>query len=295
MTRHLAALAATLLFASLTHAAPSEKLPPNAKLTRIEATPAAIDVRSPFEYAQIIITGTLHTGERIDVTRMVTFAGPEAIKISDTAQVRPVADGKGKLVITLGDQKLELPINVSGQKDKVEVSYVRDVMPLIARLGCNAGTCHGAEAGRGGFKLSLRGYDPLHDYRALTDDLFGRRFNRAAPDTSLMLLKTVSLVTSRTLPSAKWASTASCCQRAGWWSRREPGTISICFSAGRSGGSSCNPSASQALKTCAGMLLGKKRRPPSCGTRASAFWRIRLVSGPCRSVRRPSTSRVSWR
>src|SRR4051812_9614237 len=105
MTRHLAALAATLLFASLTHAA-SEKLPPNAKITKIEASPAAIDVRSPFEYAQLVITGTLHTGERIDVTRMVTFDAPDSIKINDTAQVRPAADGKGKLLITLGDQKL---------------------------------------------------------------------------------------------------------------------------------------------------------------------------------------------
>ena len=56
-------------------------------------------------------------------------------------------------------------------------------------MGCNAGTCHGSANGKNGFKLSLRGYDPLFDHRALTDDLAGRRFNRAAPDQSLMLLK----------------------------------------------------------------------------------------------------------
>src|SRR5262249_6395041 len=43
--------------------------------------------------------------------------------------------------------------------------------------------------GKNGFKLSLRGYDPLADHQALTDDLEGRRFNRAAPEVSLMLLK----------------------------------------------------------------------------------------------------------
>ncbi|MEC9095390.1 MAG: DUF1549 and DUF1553 domain-containing protein, partial [Planctomycetota bacterium] len=53
----------------------------------------------------------------------------------------------------------------------------------------NAGTCHGAKDGKGGFKLSLRGYDELYDHRALTDDIGARRFNRAAPDQSLMLLK----------------------------------------------------------------------------------------------------------
>src|SRR5262245_38977455 len=62
-------------------------------------------------------------------------------------------------------------------------------MPVLSSVGCNAGTCHGSAEGKNGFKLSLRGYDPLFDHRALTDDLEGRRFNRAAPDTSLMLLK----------------------------------------------------------------------------------------------------------
>src|SRR5262249_61452240 len=47
----------------------------------------------------------------------------------------------------------------------------------------------GAQSGKHGFKLSLRGYDPLFDHQALTDELSGRRFNRAAPDKSLMLLK----------------------------------------------------------------------------------------------------------
>src|SRR5262249_12042866 len=65
----------------------------------------------------------------------------------------------------------------------------RDVMPILSKVGCNAGTCHGAQAGKNGFQLSLRGYDPEFDHRALIDDLEGRRFNRAAPDRSLMLLK----------------------------------------------------------------------------------------------------------
>jgi hypothetical protein len=51
-----------------------------------------------------------------------------------------------------------------------------------------------AQAGKNGFKLSLRGYDPIYDYRALTDDLEGRRFNRAAPEKSLMLMKPAGAV-----------------------------------------------------------------------------------------------------
>src|SRR5205085_11168235 len=70
-----------------------------------------------------------------------------------------------------------------------EVRFVGDVTPTLARRGCNQGTCHGSKEGKLGFKLSLRGYDPLFDHRALTDDIGARRFNRAAPDQSLMLLK----------------------------------------------------------------------------------------------------------
>ena len=65
-------------------------------------------------------------------------------------------------------------------------------MPILAKVGCNAGTCHGAEKGRNGFYLSLRGYDPDYDYLQLTNDLSGRRFNRVEPAQSLMLLKTTA-------------------------------------------------------------------------------------------------------
>ena len=56
------------------------------------------------------------------------------------------------------------------------------------------GTCHGSAQGKNGFKLSLRGYDPIFDVRALTDDQAARRVNLASPDDSLMLLKPTGAV-----------------------------------------------------------------------------------------------------
>ncbi|MEM0898255.1 MAG: DUF1549 domain-containing protein, partial [Verrucomicrobiota bacterium] len=72
--------------------------------------------------------------------------------------------------------------------------YIRDVNPIVTKLGCNAGTCHGSKDGKNGFKLSLRGYDAFFDIRSLTDDHASRRVNVAAPDTSLMLLKATAAV-----------------------------------------------------------------------------------------------------
>ncbi len=69
------------------------------------------------------------------------------------------------------------------------VTFLRDVMPILNYAGCTAGACHGSAKGKNGFKLSLRGYDPEFDYRALLFEVSGRRFNRAVPAASLMLAK----------------------------------------------------------------------------------------------------------
>jgi hypothetical protein len=167
-----------------------ENLPPNAKLVKLEATPAAMELKHPFDYRQVVLTGVLESGERIDVTRLAKAEAPaNLVSVSDRGFVRPTGDGAGQLKFSLGEQSIALGVNVSGQKSKYEVSFVRDIMPAMTKLGCNAGTCHGSAEGKNGFKLSLRGYDPLHDYRALTDDHQSRRFNRAVPEESLMLLK----------------------------------------------------------------------------------------------------------
>ena len=71
----------------------------------------------------------------------------------------------------------------------LSVDFDTDVLSVLTRAGCNAGACHGAAAGRGGFKLSLFGGDPAADYRAIVSELEGRRVNLARPERSLLLLK----------------------------------------------------------------------------------------------------------
>ncbi|HEV3204819.1 MAG TPA: DUF1549 domain-containing protein, partial [Gemmataceae bacterium] len=184
----LTAHAQALNIGRMAHA--QEKLPPGTSVVRIEAQPANITLKTPYAYSQLLITAHLNTGDRVDVTRVVQIEAPaNLVKVSPTGQVRPQADGTGPMKINLAGKTASIPITVSGQKAAYEPSFVKDIMPVMAKVGCNAGTCHGAQSGKNGFKLSLRGYDPLFDHRALTDDIAGRRFNRAAPEQSLMLLK----------------------------------------------------------------------------------------------------------
>jgi hypothetical protein len=73
--------------------------------------------------------------------------------------------------------------------DEAPVSFRNEVVPILTRLGCNSGACHGSAAGKNGLKLSLRGYAPELDHDALTRQVHGRRVNLEAPSESLLLLK----------------------------------------------------------------------------------------------------------
>jgi hypothetical protein len=74
------------------------------------------------------------------------------------------------------------------------VAFTTDVRPLLTRLGCNSGACHGKATGQNGFKLSLLGYEPAEDFEALVSEARGRRIFPAAPEKSLVLLKATGAV-----------------------------------------------------------------------------------------------------
>ena len=166
-----------------------ERLQEGAKVAKLLVFPDKVELSGPFAYKQIIVTAELATGERLDSTRMCGMEIPTWLELSPTGQVRAKSDGAGEIIVTLADKTIRIPVTAKKMKEKTPVRFIQEVGPVLSRAGCNQGTCHGAADGKNGFKLSLRGYDPLFDHRSLTDDLEGRRFNRSAPDSSLMLLK----------------------------------------------------------------------------------------------------------
>jgi len=68
-------------------------------------------------------------------------------------------------------------------------SFVRDVLPAMAKAGCMAGSCHAKAEGQNGFKLSVFSYDPAADFAEIVKEGRGRRVFPAAPEESLLLLK----------------------------------------------------------------------------------------------------------
>ena len=174
-----------------------EPIPP-AAVASLAVEPVAVSLTGPFATTQLVVTGRLVDGRMVDLTRSVRFETAQAnatplVSAGPGGLLRPLADGQGTLRIVHGDGpaavSLALPVSVLGAGTLPDVDFIRDINPVLAKLGCNQGTCHGAAKGKHGFKLSLRGYDPIFDVRAFTDDHASRRVNLASPDDSLMLLK----------------------------------------------------------------------------------------------------------
>lgn len=171
------------------------KLLPKSKVVSLEVQPTKIKLRSVHEYAQLVVTATFEDGSTSDVTRAAKISAAQNLSVSATGLVRspdvtPVVD---PMQIEFAGKQLSVGVDVE-KADGLLTDFTRDVNPILSRLGCNSGTCHGAQKGKNGFKLSLRGYDPIEDIRALSDDLSSRRLNTAAPDASLMLLKPIGIV-----------------------------------------------------------------------------------------------------
>lgn len=79
-------------------------------------------------------------------------------------------------------------------QDADRIDFRNDLIPMFTKHGCNAGACHGAAIGRGGFKLSLYGGDPQSDFEAVVRQMNGRRVNLSKPDQSLIFLKPTEYV-----------------------------------------------------------------------------------------------------
>ncbi len=170
-------------------------------VVEVVVQPDSVLLDSKTAYAQLIVRALTRDGAWHDVTSDVVFGLPKAaqpfdfsVSSSGLVQLQPGARNRtSQIDIQYQGHPLTVPVEVDIDP-AWSPDFIRDVNPVLSRLGCNGGTCHGSADGKMGFKLSLRGYDPIFDIRAFTDDLSGRRINLASPVDSLMLLKPTASV-----------------------------------------------------------------------------------------------------
>jgi hypothetical protein len=151
--------------------------------------PAAVRLSADSPRQQLVVMGT-RGGSKADVTRAASFTSenPGIVSVDTAGIVRPVGAGAGTIVVVAGDLQTRVPVEV-GSLDPRGVDFDRDIQPILTRMGCNAGACHGKQRGQNGFQLSLLGFDSDFDYAALVKEARGRRIDFALPDDSLLLRK----------------------------------------------------------------------------------------------------------
>ena len=149
-----------------------------------------------------------HSGEQSSATADEKMMGRwleplHAVAISADGK-RAFAGGQDGLVYALSSEGKTLATLRQPESTEVDArsaslaasspSFVRDVMPLLAKAGCAAGSCHAKADGQNGFKLSVFNYDLKSDFAEIVKEGRGRRVFPAAPVESLLLLKSTLAV-----------------------------------------------------------------------------------------------------
>ena len=119
------------------------------------------------------------------------------IAVLKSGKVYPKSNGTTEIVAKSGDRTATAKIIVSEMDKPQSVSFRKDVLQVISKIGCNSGACHGALAGKGGFRLSLRGYNPMQDFHTIAREARGRRIELSEPATSLFLSKPTGAISHK--------------------------------------------------------------------------------------------------
>jgi hypothetical protein len=157
--------------------------------------PAKIQLIGRDAQQRLLVTVTKE-GRTTDRSRDASYVSenPAVASVGDNGLITARGAGQGRIVVTAGGKSVAIDVDVQRGDQLPPVTFEKDIEPILARTGCNAGACHGKARGQNGFQLSLLGYDPQFDYQAIALEARGRRIFPAAPEQSLMLQKPAGLV-----------------------------------------------------------------------------------------------------
>ncbi len=157
----------------------------------LQVFPPNVRLDKPTSRVQLQVMHRTASGTMRDVTREVSLAvdNPVIVDIDERRFLRPRQNGKGVLKVTLAEETIEVPLEVTGMDAADQISFANDVVPVLTKAGCNQGACHASQYGKGNFKLSLLGYAPEQDYPQFVRHFRQRRVSLVEPAQSLILRK----------------------------------------------------------------------------------------------------------
>src|SRR5882724_9516846 len=120
------------------------KLATLSAVRKIRLEPSQITLQDGRDVRKVLVLGETDAKGTVDLTARAVFKSDSPV-INIDAQGYLAARTIGQAVVTVtaaGKQAKLLVRAVSGTFP--QVGFVRDVMPILSKVGCNAGTCHGS-------------------------------------------------------------------------------------------------------------------------------------------------------
>ncbi len=161
----------------------------------IVVTPSRIVLEGNFARAQILVAKAGSSGaandRSDDLTHRATYTSADSsiVQVSAAGQLLAFASGETTIDVAAGGEHVTVPVIVQGVSDHPNVGFLREIRPILNKAGCAMAACHAAQHGKGGFKLSVFGFEPEKDREAMARDALVRRADFVEPERSLLLLK----------------------------------------------------------------------------------------------------------
>ena len=154
--------------------------------------PSELTLDGPLRRAQLVVSQPASAdspNQAADLTRDVIYgtSDPNVVAVNQRGRLTAVGDGEATIAVTKDGVSRLVQVAVTGSATPVD--YLRDIRPILNKSGCASAACHASQYGKGGFKLSVFGFDPQADYEAMARDSRQRRVNLASPEQSLLLRK----------------------------------------------------------------------------------------------------------
>ncbi len=151
-------------------------------------SPSELRFERSFAQAQLLVHAE---GQQADLTAVVTYQStrPEVATVNSTGLVLVQGNGDAEIIVTHDGVTKTIPVHVEGWSADPKIDFEEDILPVLYKNGCNSGACHASQYGKGGFTLSVMGFDPAADYQAMALNSRGRRLCLTNPLNSLLLRK----------------------------------------------------------------------------------------------------------
>jgi len=188
-TRRFAVIGLFVLIEAIAAAAVSAAEP------SFTVSPAKVELVSNFERAQLLVAkataDTVQKDRGEDLTARATYksSDPSIVTVNAAGELLAMANGEAVVVVRVDGQQVDVPVVVRGVEQQPKIEFTKDIRPILTKDGCAMAACHASQHGKGGFKLSVFGFEPEKDRDAMARDALSRRADFVEPEKSLILLK----------------------------------------------------------------------------------------------------------